>query len=340
MGGLWRVGMTPSKTKLGTFLRFHRLRLQLLQSIVARRAGMLQSQYSAYEIGTYRYLRPRFAHKIARVLRLDQKQRARLRKLIPVPPRAKPKTDLGRFIRARREELGITDRHLDKKLDVTPGTTWVLETGPGESVCRKRRLALEKVLRLPAATMIAFEVVCGRSSKPASPLGALIRSERIKLGLTQEQLGERLGISKAGVSAIELDRNPFARSHGRRLEKMAEALGLDAAILKPLRRPKRILAQPGSLGEYVAKMRAETGLTQDQLGLAPGTVSRIERGKFQPRNIATLEKLTAAFGRAIPDELLPTSQYRTRKMSAARIAPMERPDPREAELAGSHVISS
>lgn len=44
-------------------------------------------------------------------------------------------------------------------------------------------------------------------------VGALVRSQRVRLELTQQELGERLGMNKTAVSNIELGQKPLAAEH-------------------------------------------------------------------------------------------------------------------------------
>lgn len=62
-------------------------------------------------------------------------------------------------------------------------------------------------------------------------IGSLFLKRRKELGLTQEQLGERVGVSKSEISKIENGRGiTFAT-----IEKISEALGVSAQIdLRPI----------------------------------------------------------------------------------------------------------
>lgn len=62
-------------------------------------------------------------------------------------------------------------------------------------------------------------------------LGAWVREQRVKAGLTQQQLADRLGVTFTAISAVELGRNniPPERYFG-----LADVLGVDRAELGKL----------------------------------------------------------------------------------------------------------
>ena len=55
-------------------------------------------------------------------------------------------------------------------------------------------------------------------------IGVLIRSERTRRGMTQEELGERVGVGKAQISKVESGRGLTIRT----VTKVLDALGLSA----------------------------------------------------------------------------------------------------------------
>ncbi len=70
-------------------------------------------------------------------------------------------------------------------------------------------------------------------------IGALIRNERTRRGLTQEELGEKVGVGKAQISKIERGRGLTIKT----VTKVLEALDLSASVrLQPATRiDKRII---------------------------------------------------------------------------------------------------
>ena len=67
---------------------------------------------------------------------------------------------------------------------------------------------------------------------PPSRLGAVIAAKRKKLGLSQRQLAEQVGLNNATISKLEKD--PSLEPDIRTLQKLAEALGLDYNYLLTL----------------------------------------------------------------------------------------------------------
>ena len=67
---------------------------------------------------------------------------------------------------------------------------------------------------------------------PPSRLGAVIAAKRKKLGLSQRQLAEQVGLNNATISKLEKD--PSLEPDIRTIQKLAEALGLDYTYLLTL----------------------------------------------------------------------------------------------------------
>ena len=57
-------------------------------------------------------------------------------------------------------------------------------------------------------------------------IGLMIRNERIRRGLTQEELGERVGVGKAQISKIESGKGLTVKT----VTKVLDALGLSASV--------------------------------------------------------------------------------------------------------------
>lgn len=59
-------------------------------------------------------------------------------------------------------------------------------------------------------------------------IGSIIRNECIRKGLTQEELGERLGVGKAQISKIEIGKELTIKT----ITKELDALGMSASVVK------------------------------------------------------------------------------------------------------------
>lgn len=58
-------------------------------------------------------------------------------------------------------------------------------------------------------------------------IGSIIRNERIRKRLTQEELGERLGVGKAQISKIESGKGLTIKT----VTKVLDALGISASVV-------------------------------------------------------------------------------------------------------------
>ena len=58
-------------------------------------------------------------------------------------------------------------------------------------------------------------------------IGSIIRNERIRKGLTQEELGERVGVGKAQISKIESGKGLTIKT----VTKVLDALGISASVV-------------------------------------------------------------------------------------------------------------
>lgn len=57
-------------------------------------------------------------------------------------------------------------------------------------------------------------------------IGLMIRNERLRKGLTQEELGERVGVGKAQISKIETGKGLTIKT----VKKVLDALGMSASV--------------------------------------------------------------------------------------------------------------
>lgn len=102
------------------------------------------------------------------------------------------------------------------------------------------------------------------SPRDLPDLGAFIVRHRKELGLTQEGLAERSGVS--GSTIFRLEGGEFGRPDPEKLQRIARALGVDAEDLFELAGYAPDEALP-SLRPYLRR----------KLGLSEGAQARIER---------------------------------------------------------------
>lgn len=231
------VGMTPSKTELGNFMRTRRLEIGLRQVEVAKLSGICQDGYSKLEIGKRRSLSPKNLKKLAEALQCEPLQ---IQSLIPKKP--EPKTELGRLIRARRERLKLTQMAFSEKTGIGISVIGPLERDKTRGLSHHQIKLLAKALDLEPSALMNYVYVgkAGRKTKATgSKLGQLIRTRRNELELSQSQLAQKLQISRQFMSQIELGLCPLNKNGSSvMVEQLAQALKLDLAKLQAAVAPR------------------------------------------------------------------------------------------------------
>ena len=301
------VGMTPSRTELGKFLRVRRFELGLRQIEVAKLSGIKQSHYSALEIGRVQSLKPKKLKELAKALQCEPLQ---IQSLIPEKP--EPKTELGRLIRARRKQLELTQKEFSENSGIRTFVIGSLERDTTHGISDHLIKPLAKALGLEPSALTNYVSNVGRKMKDTdSKLGQLIRTRRKELGLSQAQLAEKLKITRQFLCQIELGQCPLSKSDVL-IEQLAKILELDISELqtvrpaRKVRRVKRVRLTP--LGEFLTRRRLELGLSQKELAerveISSTHVSTVERSARRP-SPKLLDKLSKALGCQIPKELMP-----------------------------------
>ncbi len=295
--------MTPSTTKLGSFIRTCRLNLHLRQAELASRARLTQSVVSMVEIGMRKYLSDLQLKRFAKGLHRDP---AELLKCMPVKKTAKPTTALGKLIRSRREELGLTLESFARRIKLTYERAKYLELKKRSSLRYALVGPLAHALNLDSSNFAPF--LGPTKKRTASKLGGLVRVRRKELGMSLSHLAEKLNVSRQFVNQIEFEQSSLSNSDDV-IQKLAEALELNIGELeavRPIRKLKRV-CHPTLLGNFLVGRRMRLRLTQQQLGARAETwgsiVSNIERGKAYPnRNL--MSKLARALECTIPPALI------------------------------------
>lgn len=155
-----------------------------------------------------------------------------------------------------------------------------------------------------------------KSSEPATlreRFATNLKKYRVQQGMSQEELGSYIGADRTTISRLE---RTLGNPTLERAEALASGLDIDVRVLMTFSGKGEIERQPptgdvssAGVGVNVLKLREKMGLTQKQLGELAGVdrnfISRIEapHGRGTPLELATLEKLAAAFG-VHPVELL------------------------------------
>lgn len=304
------VGMTPSKTELGSFVRARRIELDLRQVPLAKQSGLAHSQISQIEVGVKKYLDDNQLTQLATALKCDTEE---LRKRMPVKPGSHPTTELGKLIRSRREELGMTIESFAKKMKMTPQRARHLEIRKNPSIRYNTLNPLAKVLDLDPVILSKFVGTTRKES--TSELGNLVRSRRKELGMSIGDLAEKLDVSRQFANQIEFGQARLS-TNDEMIVKLAEVLQLDVEKLeavRPERRLKTVENPSTGLGGFLAAKRLELHLTQREVGeraeVGTTVVSALENGRLRATpNV--LEKLQKALDCQIPPELIPPPHVR------------------------------
>lgn len=80
---------------------------------------------------------------------------------------------------------------------------------------------------LEALLYICLRVKIDRMTNRLENIGLMIRNERLRKGLTQEELGERVGVGKAQISKIERGKGLTIKT----VTKVLDALGMSASVV-------------------------------------------------------------------------------------------------------------
>jgi transcriptional regulator with XRE-family HTH domain len=121
----------------------------------------------------------------------------------------------------------------------------------------------------------------------------LLRDARIRSGLSQTELADKVGVTQATVSNWEVGRTHPSTDQK---DKLNTILGLD-------RNPADSL-QASPIGAWLSKSRVERGLSVPELaekaGMTPPAIYRIEAGITRNIRAATRGKIEQALGVTLP----------------------------------------
>lgn len=195
-----RVAPTPT-TKRGKLIRARRLELGISLEVFARKMRMSPDSAEALELTKGNYLNYGLIRKLSRVLKLHMSV------LCQFAPRAqrKSRTALGDFLRKRRKELVISNEEMSKMMGVTIQYMNRIEAGHARlSQNGKRILQLAHILDVEVSVLEELRPLRKmREVKMRNKLGLFLAQRRLKLHLTQTELGERVGKTYRDIAHIE-----------------------------------------------------------------------------------------------------------------------------------------
>lgn len=297
------IGMTACKSELGKFVRARRIKNGLTQMALAEKSRVEQNMLSALEIGNYQYPREEILRRLATALSCDFES---LKKIAPVRQLAQPKTELGRLIYHRRKELGLSYAELAARMQTNPKHIRHMELTASPTVIYRTARKLAHALEIKVAEL--SQLIRSDYKPLDNKLGQLMRPRRKELGISSQELAEKLGVTSQMVNQIERGNCPLSESD-ELLAKIAAALQLKKSALmavQPKRKLKKIVAKT-PLGEILSNRKVELGLTLKEIGslagLAESTMSLIVRGEIQPHP-KIIKKLSTALQCKIPPAFL------------------------------------
>lgn len=113
--------------------------------------------------------------------------------------------------------------------------------------------------------------------------GSLIRCRRLELGMTQEELGNKIGVKKQAVCKYETGRIDLKRDM---IKKLATALEVSPSYLLGMRGDDVEEVKNFDIGKKIRSLRESTGLSQkdfaQKLDISPARLSNWELGINRP----------------------------------------------------------
>jgi transcriptional regulator with XRE-family HTH domain len=200
----------------------------------------------------------------------------------------------GALLRFFRERAGLTQRELGERLgQVTQ--TYI-------SHVERNRIGIRRARVLLIAEIFGLDETGKKllldSERPDR--GALLRFFREEAGLTQRELGNRIGVSQTYIGHVESNRFEMQRE---RLLLVADALGLgEMGRIVLLNSERQKVAAPTPLGIMLKQVREARGMSMVELagavGLSGGMIARIEQGytRTSRENLARMANVLGLAG--------------------------------------------
>lgn len=222
------------------------------------------------------------------------------RERMDVPPAEEEEVEKSRVttrtLKSIRRRFDLTQEDLARLLDVSPVTVTAWETGKS----RPRKNNQARIITLREMDLEEVDEALGREHVPASLDPEWIKRLRGKLGLTQAELAQLVGVSGGSVTSWETGKTEPGRENRKALVELSELTRGEVA--ERLGRPVKNRKPQGSSEESGEEISPEAirgirdGLELSQgefagrLGVSANTISNWETGRSEPR-AANLEKL-------------------------------------------------
>lgn len=215
----------------------------------------------------------------------------------------------GEILRKERKQAGLTQEELAKAVGISRPAIGNYE----RDICipspkRQERLSIALGVLLPYAPKnYLARLALAKPSRRS--LGTCVKLARLQLGMTQKELGRRVGICADTISLIEL---------GKRVPSTMSALFLGEVLCIDIRREvanrqrfrtiriqsRKYKGKATTPGEELRKLRFQKIITRkglaSQIGVDPNTISEWESSQKTPTP-KSLRKLSRALGPKIFD---------------------------------------
>lgn len=188
--------------------------------------------------------------------------------------------DCGNTIKELRTEAGMTQEELGMLLNVQNAAISKYESG-------KIPLTGETLLKLSKIFNVSTDYLLG-AEEGNTMIGGKIAELRKKLGLNQEELAKKIGVSRSALSLYEIDRRePDLET----VKKIASLFGVTTDYLlgaegDTMGTEETINEITQRVGRNIRSIREHAGLSQDEFAegfsVKQPTVANWETGKRQP----------------------------------------------------------
>jgi len=224
------------------------------------------------------------------------------------------RTKLGRLIRSRRIELGMSCKELANELGINRIDLYCIELGKISLIHSSRRIRqLACVLRLDVSQLVSARQKTRKGRRiTASTLGGFLTLKRLELAMDQQEMSDKAEITLQFLSDIECGR--YFPKRGDLLDRLTKALDncvvpfeLVRPALKNKGVPVKVKKRRTAFGRFITSRRIELCLTQQQLAerlaVSRVVVTRIELGTYH-FGARFLEKFSKALECEIPPHLV------------------------------------
>jgi transcriptional regulator with XRE-family HTH domain len=209
-----------------------------------------------------------------------------------------PRTKLGKLLYEKRKNLRLTVSKVSKDLiKCKPQYYERIESGKVGNISSEMADKFSEVFGIKRKTLCRYvrPKKDSRLMPSESEFGKLIRKKRNEIGVSQQELADRMGFSRAYISLMEIG-EADSQHRPETITKFTEALSIDEDSLRLLKDEvfadsfsKLIHDNSGKfyVGSIILLLRRSSFLTREELskktGISVGTLLKIEKNLVRPR---------------------------------------------------------